>query len=426
MQERILSSWYCALVSRTRNILELVRLTVRYHLTDQGKNRLPVPIDRTPSISSLDDSDIFRLLVESIREYAIFVLDPQGNVVTWNPGAQSLKGYSKEDIIGKHFSKFYLPEAVQSGWPERELQLAQKEGRFSDEGWRVKKDGTVFWACVVIVPLRSAQGELTGFAKITQDMTDRRQAEEKVQELNRELRQRIIELDESRRNVELRTVELQKLSSELLQIQDEERRRLAREIHDDLGQQLAALKMSLAKHNAPESMKIVDNVISTVRNVTYLLHPPLLDDSGLRAALHWFIDGLIKRSNIQINLSITPPRFPRLAKEIETAIFRIVQESLTNVYRHSKSESAKVEIEKQADWIVMRIRDYGIGIRPEYLDRAFLPRLGVGITGMRERVRQFGGELTVSRSEPGTLVETRIPLFGSALSSAIDVRLKNR
>ena len=388
-------------------------------MVDRAKSNVPVPIDRTPYTSSLDDSDIFRLLVESIRDYAIFVLDPQGNVATWNPGAQALKGYSREDIIGKHFSKFYLPEAVQSGWPERELLLAQKEGRFSDEGWRVKKDGTVFWASVVIVPLHSGQGELTGFAKITQDMTDRRQAEEKVQELNRELRQRIIELDESRRNVELRTMELQKLSSELLQIQDEERRRLAREIHDDLGQQLAALKMFLAKHNDQEAMEIVDNAVSRVRNITYLLHPPLLDESGLRAALHWYIDGMTKRSNIQINLSINPPRFPRLAKEIETTIFRIVQESLTNVYRHAKTESAKVEIEKQADWIVMRIRDYGIGIKPEYLDRSFSPRLGVGISGMRERVRQLGGEITVSRGEPGTLVETRIPLFGSPLTQRL-------
>jgi signal transduction histidine kinase len=294
------------------------------------------------------------------------------------------------------------------------LTLALQEGRFADEGWRVKKDGTSFWASVIIVPLRSKNGDLSGFAKVTQDMTDRRQTEERVQALNRELRQHVLELDESRRVIELRTLELQKLSAQLLQVQDRERRRLARELHDDLGQQLSALAMTLpAVKGNEEASKMLEAAISTVRNLSYLLHPPLLDDTGLRAALHWFIEGLVKRSNIQISLTITPPAFPRLAPDIETTIFRVVQESLTNVYRHANSNSARVEIDKQAGWVVVRIRDYGKGLPQEIMDRTHSPSLGVGIVGMRERVRQFGGELTMSRAEPGTLVETRIPLFRS-------------
>ena len=140
------------------------------------------------------------------------MLDPEGRVLTWNPGAQAMKGYTRDEIVGVHFSKFYLPEAVASGWPERELMLARKEGRFADEGWRVRKDGTSFWASVIITPLTSTDGNLAGFAKVTQDLTDRRQAEERVQALNRELRQRVTELDQSRRVIELRTLELQKLS----------------------------------------------------------------------------------------------------------------------------------------------------------------------------------------------------------------------
>src|ERR1700677_2034737 len=150
----------------------------------------PVPIDRGRSNVAGVHSDIFRLLVEGIRDYAIFVLDPQGNVLTWNPGAQALKGYAREEIVGKHFSTFYPPESVQSGWPERELALAQKEGRFADEGWRIRKDGTSFWASVTITPLYGPASLLSGFAKVTQDLTERRQAEERVQALNRELRQR--------------------------------------------------------------------------------------------------------------------------------------------------------------------------------------------------------------------------------------------
>src|SRR5262245_46437268 len=161
--------------------------------------------DLTRTDSYTHNNDIYRLLVESVKDYAIFVLSPEGNVLTWNPGAQALKGYSREEIIGQHFSKFYLPEAVQSGWPTRELALADREGRFADEGWRVRKDGSAFWATVIITALRDSQGGLAGFAKITQDMTERRDAEERINNLNRELRKKMAELDESRRVIELRT-----------------------------------------------------------------------------------------------------------------------------------------------------------------------------------------------------------------------------
>jgi PAS domain S-box-containing protein len=350
--------------------------------------------------------EVFRLLVDSVKDYAIFVLDPEGHVLTWNPGAQALKGYTKEEIIGRHFSAFYLPEAVQSGWPTRELTLAEKEGRFCDEGWRLKKDGSSFWASVTITALRDRDGKLTGFAKVTQDMTARRQAEERIQNLNKELRRRVSQLDEAQRVIELRTIEFQNLSARVLQIQDEERRRIARELHDDLGQQLVGLKMMLDRSGNDEASKVTETAISGVRNLSYLLHPPLLDETGLRAALHWFVDGLTKRSGIDIQLTVRPPSFPRMDSEIETTIFRIVQESLTNIYRHAKSESARVEIDRQSELICVRVRDFGIGVPHEVSGKA-----GVGIAGMRERVRQFGGQLTVCRAEPGTLVEARIPLF---------------
>jgi signal transduction histidine kinase len=214
--------------------------------------------------------------------------------------------------------------------------------------------------------------------------------------------------------IELRTLELQTLSGRLLVVQDEERRRLARELHDDLGQQLTALKMMLPKAGAnDEVLEITDTAISTVRNLSYLLHPPLLDETGLRSALYWYVEGLVKRSGIQVSLTITPQIFPRLAKDIEMTIFRVVQEALTNVYRHANSENARVEIDKQSEWVVIRVRDYGKGLPREIRGKTSSSHLGVGITGMRERVRQFGGDLILSRAEPGTLVEAKIPLFDS-------------
>ena len=357
------------------------------------------------------DNDVFRLLVDSVRDYAIFVLSPDGNVLTWNRGAQALKGYSREEIVGQHFSKFYPPEALRSGWPTRELAMAEKEGRFADEGWRVRKDGSAFWASVIITALRDSSGKLSGFAKITRDMTEQKNSAERIHNLNRELRKKITELDESRRIVELGTLELQKLSAQVLHVQDEERRRIARELHDDLGQQLSLLRMVLSQKKIEEADEIVSTALTSVRNLSYLLHPPLLDETGLRAALDWFIEGVMKRSGIQIALTIRPQDFPRLSGEIETAIFRVIQESLTNVVRHAKTESARVELEKQQEWVVVRVRDYGRGLPAEISGVGATKRLGVGIAGMRERIRQFGGDLTVTRSEPGTLVEAQIPLF---------------
>jgi PAS domain S-box-containing protein len=388
---------------------------VEASLPDPKIVRTPISIKQSQTSGSstvaAEPAELFRLLVESIRDYAIFVLDPEGNVLTWNLGAQALKGYTREEIIGKNFSQFYPAEAVQSGWPQRELVLAQKEGRFADEGWRVRKDGTTFWASVIITPLRSEDGSLTGFAKVTQNLTERRQTEERFQKVNRELRQRVSELDESKRQIELRTLELQKLSAQLLYVQDEERRRIARELHDDLGQQLAGLKMAISRPTRNEqAIEMADTAISTVRSLSYLLHPPLLDEAGLKAALHWYAEGLGKRSDIEISVTLTPIIFPRLSKEIETTIFRIVQESLTNVYRHAKSESARVEIERQPEIVIVRVRDFGQGLPSEPNGRPIV-KFGVGVSGMRERVRQFGGELSVSRAEPGTLVEAKIPLF---------------
>jgi PAS domain S-box-containing protein len=377
--------------------------------------------DRRASVAV--NSDIFRYLVQGVKEYAIFLLDPKGIVTTWNAGAENIKGYASEEIIGQHFSKFYLPEAVKNGWPMRELQIAEKVGRFADEGWRVKKDGSSFWASVSISAVRDNDGKLLGFAKVTRDLSDRRHAEERIQELNKQLRHRIEQLAETQRAVELRTMELQRLSGQLLQVQDAERRRIARELHDELGQELSALNMVLGgmeqdrlDKRVTDAVRIGERALETVRNLSYLLHPPLLDESGLTPALHWYVDGLSKRSGLEVSLTLKPVSFPRLPMDIEMTIFRIVQESLTNAYRHAETKSARVDLEVSGDTVIVQVRDYGKGLPSEMLESDLkVPRsMGVGLNGMRERVRQFGGELMLSQEEPGTKIEARIPLYGTA------------
>jgi PAS domain S-box-containing protein len=140
------------------------------------------PSDATRRADPSERDRMFRLLVDSVRDYAIFLLDPKGHVASWNQGAQRIKGYKEHEILGKHFSVFYPPEAVASGWPYHELEVAKVEGRFEDEGWRVRKDGSKFWANVVITTLRDSAGELRGFAKVTRDLTERRMAAEKLRE----------------------------------------------------------------------------------------------------------------------------------------------------------------------------------------------------------------------------------------------------
>src|SRR5258707_1173900 len=140
------------------------------------RTALPVKLTETdsgPSARFADAPDLYRLLVDSITDYAIFAFDPKGNVLSWNSGAQRLKGYTAEEIIGQHFSRFYPQEEIARGKPDHELTVALREGRYEDEGWRLRKDGTRFWANVVITTLRSSSGRHIGFAKVTRDLTER-------------------------------------------------------------------------------------------------------------------------------------------------------------------------------------------------------------------------------------------------------------
>ena len=141
----------------------------------------------TSPTTGLGTDDSFRLLVDSVKDYAIIMLDPEGHVASWNAGAERIKGYRPDEIVGKHFSCFYPAEAVARGVPEQELRAAAKEGRFEDEGWRVRKDGKQFWANAILSALRDKDGTLRGFAKVTRDLSERKQAEEQIQQQAREI-----------------------------------------------------------------------------------------------------------------------------------------------------------------------------------------------------------------------------------------------
>lgn len=223
---------------------------------------------------------------------------------------------------------------------------------------------------------------------------------------------------------------LRKLSARLLTLQDEERRRLGRELHDSAGQMLAALRINLgviSQHaksdptlvaKVADTASLADQVISEVRTLSYLLHPPMLDEAGLASAVEWYVRGFSQRSKIAVHLHVDAalPRFPM---EVETAIFRIVQECLVNIHRHSGSRTADICLKSNSVGAELTVRDEGAGIGAEILKSVEEGgvNIGVGIGGMRERVRQLGGAIQIRRANPGTLVEVSLPVLKAAGSS---------
>jgi signal transduction histidine kinase len=233
-------------------------------------------------------------------------------------------------------------------------------------------------------------------------------------ELENRVRERTAALDAANQN-------LTRLSARLLQMQDEERRRLARELHDSVGQMLAALSMNLSGVRADidrltktaiavtDSEDLVQEMSKEVRTISHLLHPPLLDEAGLSSALRWYVDGFAQRSKISVDLDC-PNDFGRLPREMETAVFRLVQECLTNIHRHSGSPTAAIRLYHSDHEVAVEVEDKGRGIptgKLEQLEAAGIP--GVGITGMRERVRQLGGKLELYSSGAGTRIVARLP-----------------
>ena len=362
-----------------------------------------------------ESEERFRMLVETVQEYAIFRLDPEGRIVTWNTGAERINGYKSSEILGKHISCLYLEEDIQAGKPQRELQVPSKEGRFEDEDWRVRKDGSRFWAIIVVTALRDDAGKLAGFTKITRDFTERMLAEKSLQE--------------SQRKLQASEKSLRELSFELLSMQDEERRRIGREMHDSLGQYLSVLKMKLdtiaydprtgsaiaTRQEVQESAALVEECVKEVRTISYLLYPPMLEELGLKSAIPWYLDGFSKRSGIRTTFEIAED-FERLPRDAELILFRVLQESLTNVHRHSGSTTANVRVRRTPEAVVLEVTDRGKGVPADVLEesaRDWIGTPGVGLRSMNHRVRQFGGKLELISTEAGTQLRATVPVKAS-------------
>jgi signal transduction histidine kinase len=281
------------------------------------------------------------------------------------------------------------------------LSEIKKTDRWEGELIQLKRDASEITVTSRWTTLRDRDGKFAGWLEINTDITARKRAE-----------------DATRR-----------LSGRILSLQDDERRRIARELHDSLGQYLVSLKVNLdllspmateARENllVSESLRAVEECLSETRTISHLLHPPLLDEAGFASAARWYCEGFAERSRIQVDLEV-PPDLGRLDRDVETTLFRILQEALTNVHRHSEGSMVRIIVQLDAEEVRLQISDNGQGIPEERLRRLREDDsvTGVGLAGMRERVRELGGSFALQSASPGATITVTIPVLQNAEQS---------
>lgn len=367
----------------------------------------PQPLRKTrPEVHA--DAEQFRLLVDSVRDYAIFILTPEGRIATWNAGAQAIKGYFAHEIIGQHFSRFYEPEAIARGWPEHELRLAKAEGRFEDEGWRVRKDGTRFWASVIITALFDPEGELRGFAKVTRDLTVRR---------------RIEDLQRSERRM-----------NEFLAM-------LGHELRNPLAPMRTALDIALRCQGDPAILqssldmfsrqmgylsRIVDDLLDIARITSGKLELKFesidLNDL-LRERIAAFRPMFATR---QQELRDTLPDQPTPVRADPTRLAQVISNLLANAHKFT-NEGGRVwvTLRQETPFALLEVSDNGIGIEPHLLPLIFEPfvqghqgldrtsgGLGLGLALVRRLVGMLGGTVAATSrgSGLGSTLSVKLPM----------------
>ena len=391
--------------------------------------------ERRSTVVSVADTPLqgregyFRSVMNTLAE-GLYTVDAQGLLTYINPAAEAMFGWTSGELSGRKMHDV-THHSYPNGAPfpaedcpglrvlEKGVALREHEDIF------IRKDGSFFPVIFSASPLKSGAGRIIGLVVAFRDDTKRRQTEDALQLSIKTLESRV-----SERTVALETAshELRELSGKLLNAQDEERRRIARELHDGVGQLLAALSMNLsivgneksrltsdARSSMDESAGLVEQASREIRTLSHLLHPPLLDEVGLESALRWYVTGFAERSTIAVEMQLAPGFGEKLPRDLALALFRIVQESLTNVHRHSGSSTALVIVERSPREIALTVKDVGSGMPAEVQAKIISGESsGVGLRGIRERIRQFGGRLELHSDREGTQVKAVLPVPATA------------
>lgn len=340
-------------------------------------------------------SELNRQILVSAQE-GIIVYDRQLRYTHWNPFLEKYTGMKEKDVLGKHPLELF-PFLGETGvFAKIERALAGEITVARDIPFSFPGTNEVRWFNAVYAPLRDEQGEIAGVVATVNAVTKQKQVEE----------------------------ELHTLSSRLLQLQDEERRRIARDLHDSFAQSVLAVSLNLAQvsesekvlnersqHALSEALKLVKDLARNIRALSYLLHPPELDELGLASAIEEYAKGFSQRTGIRLDLDLSSGS-GRFSQEAETALFRVLQESLGNIQKHSGSSTGKIRLQANPRRIELEVSDAGGGIPSGILseERTTTGALGVGILGMRERMRQLGGQLEIRSGNGGTTVKAALPL----------------
>ena len=377
--------------------------------------------------------DLLYQLVDGVKDYAIFVSDTNGVITTWNNGAERIFGYTSREAIGQPGEILFTPADRAAGEPNKEMKIARENGCAEDERWHMRKDGSVFFASGVQTPLYDESRELTGYAKIARDLTDRIKIQEELHAAYDSLEVKVVErtselsssnaalrmeIVDRKRSEELRVALLRKIVS----TQEGERKRIARDIHDLIGQQMTALQLRL-KHiidNNPLEAAVAGQLLALQDMATRIdneidflaweLRPSVLDDLGLAAAIDKYVREWSEHFGTPAEFKQVGLEKEHLTPEIEINLYRITQEALNNVAKHAKAEKASVLLERQDGTVRLIIEDDGVGFVLSQKAVFTGNDRGLGLLGIKERAELFGGKVEIeSVPGSGTTIFVRVP-----------------